>query len=191
MRRLVAHNFITLDGVAVPDAVIDTIAELRDVDEVLTPFFARMAEEDAMLLGRVTYQEWADHWPQISDQPFADHINSVPKYVVSTTLEQAPWGTGPDATLIGGDIDEEITRLKQEAGGPIGLHGSPTLVESLVHEDLIDELRLEIFPVVAGRGARLFRDGAASKRLRLLASHTTSNGVIIASYGPNSGERPS
>jgi dihydrofolate reductase len=145
-----------------------------------------MAEEDAMLLGRVTYQEWADHWPGINDQPFADHINSVPKYVVSTTLEQTPWGTGPDATVISGDVVDEIARLKQEAGGPIGLHGSPTLVESLVHEDLIDELRLEIFPVVAGQGARLFRDGAASKRLRLLASHTTSNGVIIASYGPSS-----
>ena len=184
MRRLVAHNFLTLDGVAVPDAVIDTIAELRDVDEVLTPFFDRVAEEDAMLLGRVTYEEWADHWPGMSDQPFADHINSVPKYVVSTTLERAPWGTGPDATLISNDVVDEIVRLKQEAGGPIGLHGSPTLVESLVHEDLIDELRLEIFPVVAGRGARLFRDGATSKRLRLLASQTSSNGVIIASYGP-------
>jgi dihydrofolate reductase len=186
MRPLVAHNFLTLDGVAVPDAVIDTIAELRGVDEVVAPFFARVAEEDAMLLGRVTYEEWADHWPSISGQPFADHINAVPKYVVSTTLGRAPWGTGPDATLIRGDVVGEIARLKQGAGGPIGLHGSPTLVESLLRGDLIDELRLEIFPVVAGTGARLFRDGAPSKRLRLLASHTTSNGVIIASYGPQS-----
>ena len=186
-RRLVAHTFVTLDGVAVPDAVIDTIAELRDVDEVLTPFFTRVAEEDAMLLGRVTYQEWATHWPGITDQPFAEHINSVPKYVVSRTLDRAPWGTGPDATVISDDVVGEIARLKQEPGGPIGLHGSPTLVESLVHEDLVDELRLEIYPVVAGRGAHLFRDGAASKRLRLLTSQTTSNGVIIAAYGPNSG----
>jgi len=184
VRRLVAHNFLTLDGVAVPDAVIDTIAELRSVDEVVEPFFARVAEEDAMLLGRVTYEEWADHWPGISDQPFADHINSVPKYVVSTTLERAPWGAGPDATLIGGDVAGEVARLKQQPGGPIGLHGSPTLVESLVQAGLVDELRLEIYPVVAGTGARLFRDGAASKRLRLLASQTSSNGVIIASYGP-------
>jgi dihydrofolate reductase len=187
VRPLVAHNFVTLDGVAVPDAVIDTIAELRDVDEILTPFFARVAEEDAMLLGRVTYQEWADHWPGISDQPFADHINSVPKYVVSTTLEKAPWGEGPDATLIGGDVAGEVARLKQEPGGPIGIHGSPTLVESLVQADLVDELRLETYPVIAGTGARLFRDGATSKRLRLLASQISSNGVIIASYGPTAG----
>lgn len=185
MRPLVAHNFITLDGVAVPDTVIDTIAELRNIDEVLAPFFARVDEEDAMLLGRVTYQEWADHWPGVSDQPFAEHINSVPKYVVSTTLERAPWGEGPDATLIdGAAVADEIARLKEGPGGPIGIHGSPTLVESLVQEGLVDELRLEIYPLLAGTGARLFPDGAASKRLQLLASQTTSNGVIIASYGP-------
>jgi len=184
MRPLVAHNFVTLDGVAVPDAVIEVIAELRAVDEVVTPFFARVAEEDAMLMGRVTYQEWADHWPGISDQPFADHINTVPKYVVSTTLERAPWATGPDATVISGDIVAAIARLKQRPGGPIGLHGSPTLVESLVQADLVDELRLETYPVIAGTGARLFNDHKATKRLRLLASQTSSNGVIIASYGP-------
>jgi dihydrofolate reductase len=189
-RPIIAHNFLTLDGVAVPDAVIDTIVELRDVDEVLTPFFARVAEEDAMLLGRVTYEEWAQHWPGSDMQPFADHINSVPKYVVSTTLDRAPWGTGPDATVIRGDVVDEITRLKQTPGGPIGLHGSPTLVESLFQHGLLDELRLEIYPVVAGRGARLFSKGAAPKRLRLMASQIASNGVIIASYGPSSAEPP-
>jgi len=184
MRPLVTHNFVTLDGVAVPDAVIDVIAELRDVEEVLTPFFARVAEEKAMLLGRVTYQEWADHWPGISGQRFADHINSVPKYVVSTTLERAPWGSGPDATVISGDIVEAITRLKEEPGGPIGVHGSPTLVEALVQADLVDEIRIETYPVVAGTGARLFNDHKGIKRLRLLSSHTSSNGVIIAAYAP-------
>lgn len=184
MRPLVAHIFVTLDGVAVPDAVIDVIAELRDVDEIVGPFFARVAEEDAMLLGRVTYQEWAGHWPSISGQPFADHINTVAKYVVSTSLDRAPWGTGPDATVIGGDVVAAVTRLKQEPGGPIGVHGSPTLVESLVQADLVDELRIETYPVVAGTGARLFNDGKVTKRLRLLSSETTSNGVIIAAYGP-------
>jgi dihydrofolate reductase len=187
VRRLVAHNFVTLDGVAVPDAVIETIAELRNVEEVVGPFFARVAEEDAMLLGRVTYEEWAEHWPGLADQPFADHINAVPKYVVSTTLERAPWGDGPDATLIRGDVEAEITRLKQQPGGPIGLHGSPTLVESLVQAGLVDELRLEIYPLVAGTGARLFRDGAATRRLRLLGPPASANGVIIASYGPSAG----
>ena len=182
MRPLIAHVFMTLDGVAVPDAVIDTLTELRDVQEVTTPFFERTAEEDAMLLGRITYQEWADHWPGISGHPFADHINTVPKYVVSTTLDRAPWGTGPDATVLSGEAVQEVERLKNQDGGPIGVHGSPSLVGSLTHAGLIDELRLEIYPVLAGTGARLFPDGRPPKRLRLLAFHTTSNGVVLTSY---------
>ncbi|MGW0006841.1 dihydrofolate reductase family protein [Nocardia grenadensis] len=185
MRRLVAHNFVTLDGVAAPDAVVDDLVALRDIDEVFTAFFARVAEEDAMLLGRVTYQEWAQHWPGVTGQPFAEHINSVPKYVASTTLEQAPWGSGPDASVLGGDLRTAVGELKRGEGGPIGVHGSPTLVESLIRSGLVDELRLEIFPLLAGRGARLFRDSRTTMRLRLLESHTMSNGVIVASYGPH------
>ena len=87
MRKIVSHLILTLDGVAVFDAVVDTIAKLRDTEEVLSDFFARVAEEDAMLLGRVTYQEWADYWPTSAVEPFASHINRVPKYVVSNSLE--------------------------------------------------------------------------------------------------------
>ncbi|GAA3207041.1 dihydrofolate reductase family protein [Actinocorallia longicatena] len=183
MRPLTAHIFMTLDGVAVPDAVIGALAELRDVPEVTTPFFERTAEEDAMLLGRITYQEWAGHWPGLSGHPFADHINAVPKYVVSTTLDRAPWGTGPEATVLSGDAVREVERLKNRAGGPIGLHGSPSLAGFLTHAGLVDELRLEIYPLLAGTGARLFPDGRPPKRLRLLTSRTTSNGVILTSYG--------
>jgi dihydrofolate reductase len=98
MRRVRAHLIITLDGVVGFNAVADTIARLRNRDEVLADFFSKVADEDAMLMGRVTYQEWAQYWPTSTNEPFASHINSVPKYVVSRTLESAPWGPSGSAT---------------------------------------------------------------------------------------------
>jgi len=185
MRKVIAHLIITLDGVVVFDAVVDTIVKLRDTEEVLADFFAKVAEEDAMLLGRVTYQEWADYWPNSTEpvaKPFASHINSVPKYVVSKTLEAVPWGPSGNATLLKGNFADAITALKQQSGKNIGVHGSPTLVESLLQADLLDELRLEIYPVVAGSGARLFHDGRAIKHLQLADSKITENGVAILTY---------
>lgn len=183
MRKLVSHLIITLDGVVQLDAVIDTIKKLR-AGEVSADFSARIAQEDAMLLGRVTYQQWADFWPTSTIQPFADHINNAPKYVVSQTLDAAPWGLSGGATLLKGKLADAITALKQQPGKNIGVHGSPRLVESLLHANLLDELRLEIYPVVAGRGARLFHDGGPIKYLQLSDSKTTSNGVAILSYQP-------
>lgn len=182
MRKVVAHQIITLDGVVVFDAVVDSIVKLRDTEEVLADFFAKVAQEDAMLLGRVTYQEWADYWPNSTDEPFASHINSVPKYVVSKKLEMAPWGKIGNATLLKGSLVEEITNLKRQPGRNIGVHGSPTLIESLFQADLLDELRLEIYPVVASSGARLFHEGRSIKQLRLADSKITENGVAILTY---------
>ncbi len=135
MRKVVSHTFMTLDGVAVVDAAMEHIVELRDTPEVLDDFFGRVAEEDAMLLGRVTYEEWADHWPTSDSEPFASHINNVPKYVVSRSLDAAPWPDHDDATLIKGDLADAVNELKQQPGGPLGVHGSPTLVEALLQAD--------------------------------------------------------
>ena len=184
MRRLVSHLILTIDGVAKFDAVADAIGALRDTDEVLTHFFRRVTDEDAMLLGRTTYEQWAQYWPTSRVQPFADHINRVPKYVASRTLTSAPWGDRPDASVLDGTLTESVRRLKAQPGGTIGVHGSPTLVESLLQEQLLDELRLEIYPVIAGTGGRLFHDGRPSQRLRLMESTVTSNGVAILSYQP-------
>ena len=120
---------------------------LRDT-EVLGDFFGRVADEDAMLLGRVTYQEWADYWPTSTNEPFASHINSVPKHVISQSLDAAPWGQYENATLVKSDLADAITDLKQQPGKNIGVHGSPTLVEGLLQADLLDEMRLEIYPVL-------------------------------------------
>ena len=181
MRTIVSHLIMTLDGVVQFDAVVDLIMKLRG-EEVLADYFAKVAEEDAMLLGRFTYQEWADYWPTSTHEPFASHINSVQKYVVSKTLEVAPWGASGNATLLNGNLSDAITALKQQPGKNIGVHGSPTLVESLLQADLLDELRLEIYPVVAGSGARLFHDGRAIKHLQLADSKITENGVAILTY---------
>lgn len=184
MRTIVSHLILTLDGVAKFDAVADTIVKLRDTEEVLSDFFSKVANEDAMLLGRVTYQEWADYWPTSTLEPFASHINSVPKHVVSRTLDSVPWGTRGNATLIKGSLVDAVAALKRQPGKNIGIHGSPTLAEALLQADLLDELRLEIYPVVAGSGARLFQDGRAIKHLQLANTKITSNGVAILTYQP-------
>ena len=182
MRTVISHTFVTLDGVAVPHAVMDTIASLRKSKEVLDDFFGKVADEDAMLLGRVTYQEWADYWPTSDFEPFASHINSTAKYVVSRSLQDAPWGEQQSATIINGDLADAVAELKQQPGKNIGVHGSPTLVEALLHADVLDVLRLEIYPVIAGTGRRLFSDGRAPKHLRLSESLITGNGVAILTY---------
>ena len=184
MRKIVSHLIMTLDGVVKFDAVIDKIMRYRNSDEVLPDFFAKVEEEDAMLLGRVTYQEWANYWPTSTHEPFASHINKVPKYVVSKTLDSVPWGKQGNATLVKGNLAAALAALKQQPGRRIGIHGSPTLVEALLQADLLDELRLEIYPVVAGSGARLFHDGRAIKQLQLAEAKITRNGVAILTYEP-------
>lgn len=186
MRKVVAHLIMTLDGVVKFEVVVDTIMKHRTAEEVLKDFFAKVAQEDAMLLGRVTYQEWADYWPTSTHEPFASHINNVPKYVVSNKLDSVAWGTRGNATLVKGNLAGALAQLKQQPGKNIGIHGSPTLVESMLHADLLDVLRLEIYPVVAGSGARLFQDGRAVKQLQLADAKITKNGVAILTYQPAS-----
>lgn len=140
-------------------------------------FGGALDKQDAALLGRVTYQEWASYWPTSTDEPFASYVNNTPKYVVSTTLDTVDWR---NASLIKGDLGPAIAGLKEQPGKNIGVAGSPTLVRSLLREDLLDELTLLIHPVVVGRGRRLFTEGGDLKRLRLVNSQATSTGVLIA-----------
>jgi len=146
-------------------------------DEMGEAIGAAMAATDAMLLRRLTYQEFASYWPIVSaeDQPFADHMNNTPNYVVSTTLQKAEWN---NSTLIKGNVAEEIARLKQQPGTNIGITGSATLVQSLLQDNLLDELGLMIHPVVVGPGGRLFKEGGDPKGLTLVGSKTVSTGVV-------------
>lgn len=194
MRRIIATEFVTLDGV------------IETPDQWSMPFWNDQATKykheelfatDALLLGRKTYEEFAEAWPAMSDNDvseeigravepeditgFADRMNSLPKYVVSTTLkEPLAWN---NSTLVDGDVVEALTSLKQEPGQDIAIHGSAELINSLMEHDLIDEYRLMVFPVVAGQGKRLFHEGR-NKPLELVDSRTFETGVVVLTYAP-------
>jgi dihydrofolate reductase len=180
MKRLISHFFISLDGVveapdkwSFPYFDADMGAELAKVP----------SEMDAMLMGRVQYDEWSQYWPARTgeDAAFADFLNNVPKYVVSTTLGEADWN---NTTVLRGDLEEEIGRLKDQPGRAIGMSGSATLVKSLLKAGLVDELRLSVHPIVVASGKRLF-DGLTDRiPLQLADSKTTSSGVANLTYRP-------
>jgi dihydrofolate reductase len=182
MRKVTAGLFVSLDGV------------VESPEKWQLPYFndemgeaigTAMAEADAMLLGRVTYQEFASYWPGVSseDQPFADHMNNTPKFVVSTTLEEPlEW---QNSTLIQENVAEEIAKLKQQPGKNIGITGSATLVRSLLRDGLLDELGLLVHPIVVGSGRPLFEEGGDQKELKLVDSKAFSTGVVYLTYQPD------
>ena len=179
MRKIVAGLFISLDG------VVESPEQWHFPywsDEMGEAIGSQMAASDAMLLGRVTYQEFASYWPQQgSDVEMADYMNGARKYVVSTTLTSADW---QNSTLINGDVNAALTALKQEPGKDIAITGSGTLVRTLLRDGLLDELRLLVHPVVVGRGKRLFPDGVEQMGLQLADSQTFPTGVLYLTYQP-------
>ncbi|MEO7909566.1 MAG: dihydrofolate reductase family protein [Roseiflexaceae bacterium] len=181
MRKLNSALFITLDGVT--ESPEKWQFDHFD-DDMMAAMSTAIAEEDTMLLGRVTYQDWQPFWPTSTDEPYASHINNTRKYVVSTTLDKVEWGKWGNISLLEGSLAEAIAKLKQQPGQNIGVPGSPTLVQSLLQNDLLDELTLMIHPVVAGSGKRLFKDGADLKRMKLVDSKTTKTGVSLLTYQP-------
>ncbi len=181
MRKIVSGLFISIDGVTESPGQW----QFDNFDEDMMMELGSVIEnDDAVVMGRVTYEEWAGYWPTSTNEPFATFINTTPKYVVSTTLDDVNWGQYDTVTLLKGDLTEELTRLKHEPGKTIGVTGSPTLVRSLLQLDLLDELILMIHPVVAGSGKRLFADGDSLKRMELVESKVTRTGVVIATYKP-------
>ncbi len=178
MRNVIAGLFITLDG------VIESPEKwsFDHFDEgMMIALASLLSAQDTVLLGRVTYQEWEGYWPNSNDEPFASHINNTPKMVFSKTLREVNW---KNSTLVPGDLATEINRLKQQPGKNIGTAGSPTLVRSLLEHNLVDQLILMVYPVIAGSGKRLFRDGAALKRMKLVESKATPTGVMQLTYAP-------
>lgn len=137
-------------------------------------------DSEALLLGRVTYEAFAGSWPS-REGDFADKFNSMPKYVVSSTLKKAYWN---NSTILKDNVTEEITRLKEKLRGDIVVHGSARLVQCLVANDLIDELRLMVFPVILGSGKRLFAEMDQKKSMKLMSSQTVGDGVEILIYEP-------
>ena len=182
MRKVVAWELVALDGVM--EAPEKWSFQFHN-DEMAEAQEAGMAAADAMLLGRVTYQEFASYWPyqNSADQPFTDYLNNTPKFVVSTTLQEPlEW---QNSTLIKDDVAEEIVKLKRQPGKDIGIVGSGILVRSLLQDDLLDELQLMVHPVVLGSGKRLFEDEGDRKALELVDSKIFSTGVLYLTYRPD------
>ncbi len=181
MRKIVAGLFISLDGVVESP---EKWAFQYGNDEVWKGIAAGVAQADAVLLGRRTYQEFAKVWPnQGSDKPMAAFLNNSPKYVLSATLETLEWA---NSSRITGDLAGALTKLKQQPGKNIQIPGSPTLVRSLLRDGLLDELSLNVCPIVIGSGMRLFDEMTHQVRLKLVESTTFSTGVLGMTYQPAS-----
>jgi len=176
MRKVIAAEYVTLDGVMENPAWTapywsDELAAIQSQLNI---------ESDALLMGRVTYQEMSQAWPTMKDEDgFADRMNTLPKHVASSTLIDLEW----NATRIEGDVAEDVVKLKNESGGHLLIYGSGTLVQYLMQHNLIDEYRLMVFPIVVGRGKRLFGEGIEAT-LELVESQALASGVVVQTYRP-------
>lgn len=174
MRKLVVYTLLSADGVAEsPEQFV------FDFDDEMYANLAQVIErQDAVLLGRRMYDEWAKYWPASDDEPFASFINSVRKYVVTSTPPQTMW---TNTSVVDGSVPEFVRDLKQQPGGEIGVHGSLQLAGSLLRDGLVDELRLVIAPALAGDGRRL-ADKHDLRKLELLESVRTPSGALLVAY---------
>lgn len=184
LAQIIVTEFVSLDGVMeAPGGGEDFkhagwTFEIDRGDEGDKFKLDETMDSSALLLGRVTYEGFAQAWPTREGE-FADKLNSMPKYVVSSTLEDPEWN---NSTVLKGDVVDEVKKLKQGADGNIVVHGSARLVQTLIEHDLIDELRLMLFPVVLGTGKRLFGETTDKKSLKLVESKTVGGGVAIHIY---------
>jgi dihydrofolate reductase len=191
MRKLVVLSFITLDGVMqAPGGPEEDPTGGFKYGGWVFPYFddflgkvmdRQMGHPFDLLLGRKTYEIFAAYWPYVKTDkdPIAAGINSAKKYVASKTLTKLDWN---NSEVIQGDVAEEVEKLKEQDGPEIQVHGSGDLIQTLLKHDLIDELKLKIFPITLGRGKRLFAEGTIPVGFKLLGSGSSPGGVIIASY---------
>jgi dihydrofolate reductase len=185
MGKIVVTEFVSLDGIFEDPGGAESYKhggwsfQINRGDDGDKFKLDEALASDALLLGRVTYQGFADAWPSRTGE-FADKFNSVPKYVVSTTLNTLEWN---NSHLINGDVAREVPKLKEQFGGDVVVHGSGQLVDSLKERDLVDEYRLMVFPVVLGTGKRLFADGGDLVPLKLADTRQVGpDGVVILTY---------
>jgi len=184
MRKLIVTEFVTLDGVMEAPGGEHSHPHTGWVFDYMTPEqeqykLQETLDAESLLLGRVTYEGFAAAWPERGG-PFADKMNAMPKHVVSSTLsEPLEWS---NSTVLSGDVVDEVAKLKQGDGGPILVAGSATLVHALIENDLIDELRLMIFPVAIGGGKRVFPESGLKKPYKLADTQTFPSGVSVQTY---------
>ena len=186
MGRIVVTEFVSLDGVMEDPGGAEDFKhggwsfEFSRGDDGDQFKLDETMQSEAMLLGRKTYEGFADAWPE-RDGEFADKFNGMPKYVVSSTLRDPSWG---NTTVLDGDLPTAIAKVREQTSGDVVVHGSAQLVQGLLANDLVDELRLMVFPVVLGTGMKLFGDTKDLKKLRLRSSQVVGDGVAILIYEP-------
>ena len=187
MGRIVVTEFVSLDGVMEDPGGSEHSApgawtfKFSRGDEGNKFKMDEVNDAEAQLLGRVTYEGFADAWPKRSGDPFSDKFNSMPKYVVSSTLKKADWN---NSTILKGNVVDEVKKLKQRVKGDILVSGSATLVQTLIANDLVDQLNLMVFPIILGSGKRLYDAAGESKTLQLAESKAVGDGVLILIYRP-------
>jgi dihydrofolate reductase len=175
VRAVVLYQLMSVDGVAEEPG--DWVF---DVDEEVFANLRRVIErQDDVLLGRGTYDYWAGYWPTSDVEPFAGFINGTPKHVFTSTPLSRPWA---NSTAVQGRAEEHVAALKEGDGGDIGVHGSITLARSLLRAGLVDELRLVVAPTIAGKGRRLFDEGADLRRLESIDAVRTPSGTLLLGY---------
>jgi dihydrofolate reductase len=191
MGKIVVTEFVSLDGVMEDPGGAEDYKhggwtfEINRGEEGDKFKLDELAEAEAQLLGRVTYEGFAAAWPTMEDGAgFAEKMNSMPKYVVSSTLQEASW---ENTTILSGDLANEVAKLHREIDGVILVAGSAQLVQGLLEHDLVDELRLMVFPVLLGEGKRLFGEVSEKKPLRLTDSSVLGDGVALLTYEPAGG----
>lgn len=175
MRKIIVTQSVTVDGIC--DAQLFTPYQSDERNEYMRE---TVLAADALLLGRTTFDQLASFWPD-QQNPMADKMNGVPKYVVTSTPLKAQWN---NSTIIEENVVEEIGKLKQQPGQDILTIGSATLVQSLMRTDLIDQYNLLVHPAIAGSGRRFYKDGVDIARLKLLANKTLSLGVVLLCFEP-------
>lgn len=185
-RKLIVTQNITLDGVIeATDGWFAPAGDEAELDnsDIEATIRRQMAEENALLLGRKTFEEMRGYWPLQTDDAtgITDHLNGVQKYVVSSTLEDPRW---QNTTVLQGSAEGEVRALKEQPGSDIGVTGSMTLVRDLIRAELVDEYRLFVYPVVLGRGERLFGDATGVPKLRLLEFERFRSGAVLLGYAP-------
>lgn len=178
MRKIVVSEFLSADGVMEAPDTWQFPFQTEEMGEITE---RQISDTDAILLGRATYEIFAEFWPTQTQNEFgvADKMNNAPKYVVSTTLPKADWN---NSTLIKSNVIEEIRKLKQQPGGKIGIIGSATLTHSLLEAGLIDEIQVLVHPIILGKGVRLFVDGGRPWPMKVTHAQALSNGVVYLSY---------
>jgi dihydrofolate reductase len=184
MGKIVVSDNVSLDGV-IQDPAGDEgfrlggwVGLIKDSPQLTRLALDEALGAEALLLGRRSYEWFAARWPSRSGE-LADRLNSLPKYVVSSTLQDPDWN---NSTVLKGDVLHEVSKLKQELSGEIVVPASFQLVRTLIEHDLVDELRLKIFPVVLGAGERLFGQTSDKKRMRLVETQTVADGIAFLTY---------